>query len=142
MPYDIWDNPCLDGTLESIVDKATFFPDHKSVGDATDELVPWTTAVGTATRVLDALVPCTENNMVEGSSTRVINTGLGKQVESCRDVTVLFEKVRVDELPPSPQGNANSAKKFTANDHNYVCQSNLEVIIIIIESYTYTITII
>ncbi|KAL8091896.1 transcription factor UNE10-like [Apium graveolens] len=123
VPYNIWDKPCLGGTLESVVDQATFFPDPISVGDATNELLPLTTAVGTATGVLDAQVPCNDNNnMVEGSSTRVMNSGLGKQVESCRDVT--GQKVRVDHPPPSTQGNANSAKHFPANDHDSVCQSN------------------
>nr|XP_017245006.1 PREDICTED: transcription factor UNE10 isoform X1 [Daucus carota subsp. sativus] len=116
LPYDIWDKPCLGGTLESIVDQATFFPDNKSVGDGADA---WTTG-----GVIDALVPCTDNNnMVEGSSTRVMDSGLGRQVESCRDVTMAFEEVRV-ERPPSPQQNATSAKQCTANDHQSVCQTN------------------
>lgn len=101
-----WDKPSAGGTLESIVDQATFFPDYKSTVDGScgggdnnvDELVPWfnhhhrsiavppsTTATASATMVMDALVPCTlnSNRNEGGGSMHVLDSGIGTRVESC-----------------------------------------------------------
>lgn len=102
-----WDKTCVGGTLESIVDQATFVPNHKLLSNSNTDLVPWfnnhksmlastnntaTTKVTASTGVVDALVPCA--NMREGSSLLAMDSGFGTHVESCSGATVPFEKVR------------------------------------------------
>ncbi|KAK1364556.1 Transcription factor UNE10 [Heracleum sosnowskyi] len=102
-----WDKTCIGGTLESIVDQATFLPNDKFLGNSNNELVPWfnnhksmltTTTTATtkftasSTGIVDALVPCT--NTREGSSFVAMDSGFGTHVESCSGATVPYEKVR------------------------------------------------
>lgn len=113
-----WDKPRAGGTLESIVDQATFFPNYKSTvdggcggGDANvDELAPWfnhhhrsigappsaANATASATMAMDALVPCTlnSNRNEGGGSMHVRDSGIGTRVESCSGAAP-FETGRV-----------------------------------------------
>ncbi|XP_022769663.1 transcription factor UNE10-like isoform X2 [Durio zibethinus] len=85
-PKYTWDKPRASGTLESIVNQATRFPYHKaSLNGGGDEIVPWldhhraaaAAAASSATKTMDALVPC--SNRSEDRATHVMESipGLG-----------------------------------------------------------------
>ncbi|KAM7472077.1 hypothetical protein LguiA_010260 [Lonicera macranthoides] len=77
-----WDKPRAGGTLESIVNQATLLPHRKSEVDRcnyeANDFVPWfdhhrsatpsATASASATKTMDALVPCSNNNNNNNSS--------------------------------------------------------------------------
>ncbi|XP_057498588.1 transcription factor UNE10-like [Actinidia eriantha] len=89
-----WDKPRAGGTLESIVNQATWLPQCKpAVDSGADERVPWfdqhhatgvASGSASATMTMDALVPCsaaTTEGMGGGSSTCVV--GCSTRVGSC-----------------------------------------------------------
>ncbi|KAF7137918.1 hypothetical protein RHSIM_Rhsim07G0032300 [Rhododendron simsii] len=92
--YPNWDKPRAGGTLESIVNQATYLPQGKS--GSGDEPVPWfnhhrpAASSASATMTMDALVPCsTTSRGGGGAGQRTASTwthvmdGLGKHVVGC-----------------------------------------------------------
>lgn len=136
-----WDKTCVGGTLESIVDQATFLPNHKSLANSNNhELLPWftnyksvlpntattTTRVTTsATGVVDALVPST--NMREGSSLLAMDSGFGTHVESCSGATVPFEKVRAQRLKVPVANECSSCPDNSVSESATFCKDSRQV---------------
>lgn len=93
--YPNWDKPRAGGTLESIVNQATYLPQGKS--GSGDELVPWfdhhrpAASSASATMTMDALVPCSTTSGGGGggagrgtaSAWTHVMDGLGKHVVGC-----------------------------------------------------------
>ncbi|XP_052194849.1 transcription factor UNE10 [Diospyros lotus] len=90
-----WDKPRAGGTLESIVNQATFFPKGKPA--ACEELVPWfddrQAAAASATMTMDALVPCSNGTQEPAASGHVLEgigtcwVGCSTRVGSCSGAT-------------------------------------------------------
>lgn len=136
----MWDKTCVGGTLESIVDQATFLPNQKLLGNSNNELVPWfnnhksmlattttatTKVTASSTRIVDALVPCT--NMREGSSLLAMDSGFGTHVESCSGATVPFEKVRAHGVKVPVANEWSSCPDNSVSESATFCKDSRQV---------------
>lgn len=123
-----WEKPRASGTLESIVNQATSFPQRKPPFDShsTDELAPWfnqqrAAAAASATMTMDALVPC--SNRSEDRTTHVMDPvpglgAVGKCVVDCstragscsgpvatqeEELLLTGKRARVARVPVAPE---------------------------------------
>ncbi|KAJ4727195.1 Transcription factor like [Melia azedarach] len=123
-----WEKPRASGTLESIVNQATSFPQRKPPFDShsTDELAPWfnqqrAAAAASATMTMDALVPC--SNRSEDRTTHGMDPvpglgAVGKCVVDCstragscsgpvatqeEELLLTGKRARVARVPVAPE---------------------------------------
>ncbi|KAL6981721.1 hypothetical protein U1Q18_023343 [Sarracenia purpurea var. burkii] len=131
-----WEKPRAAGTLESIVNQATFLPHYKPAADGGDgdELVPWfehprANAAAPATVTMDALVPCSSTlgaqeasgKMLEGIGTCVVRSST--RVGSCSGGDT-FENNGDDDDEALTRGKDQTTRTTTAAAQEWSSRNN------------------